>query len=278
MLQKWTCGWVLLFVTTAPAWSDETPVPQVIKKQRVSPKLLREAMALPEYQGKPAQTTPPPSIEHLQRLSDKLKTSGDKEGSELLQRFMQEHQRLASQSARAAENEIALNVRCQVFEVQTEKLPKDSILHNDLPDRQHTEAFCKELNHAVLAKHASRLFEPVTISTRVNEVAHFHQGDEFTFPSADGSSPSRLRQTGTIIDVFVTPIENDKNRIELSIDLSDPKFAHDSTNFDPSVHQISHRKLEVTMEAMIGELAVQSIPSEIPGQKIFFVTRITQKK
>ena len=278
MLQKWICSWVLLFVATAPAWSDETPAPQGVKKQRVSPKLLREAMALPEYQGKPAPATPAPSIEHLQRLSDKLKTNGDKEGSELLQRFMQEHQRLASQSARAAENETVLNVRCQVVEVQIEKLPKDSILHNGLPDRQHTEAFCKELNQAVLAKHATRLFEPVTLSTRVNEIGHFHQGEEFSFPSSDGSPPSKFRKTGTIIEVFVTPIENDKNRIDLSIELIDPKLAHVGNDSDPSVNQNYHRKLEATIEAMIGESAIQTIPSELPGHKIFFVTRITPKK
>ncbi len=278
MLQKWICGWVVLFVATAPVWSDENPAPQGVKKQRVSPKLLREAMALPEYQGKPAPTPPPPSLEHLQRLSEKLKTNGDSEGSELLQRFMQEHQRLASQTARQSEKGTALNLRCQVVEVYTDKLPGDSILHHGLPDQQHTEAFVKELNRAVLEKYASPLFEPVTLSTRVNEVGHFHQGDEFTFPSADGSPPHKFRQTGTIIEVFITPIENDKNRIELSIELIDPKFAHVWNDSDPSVNQRNHRKFEATIEAMIGESTIQMIPSELPGRKIFFVTRITPKK
>ena len=278
MLQKWICGWGLLFVLTSTAWSQETTAPQGVKKQRVSPKLLREAMALPEYKGQPAPTAPPPSIEHLKRLSEKLKTSGDNEGSELLQRFMQEHQRLASQSARIAENETALNVRCQVIEVQTEKLPKDSILHNGLPDRQQTDAFCKELNQAVLAKHAIRLFEPVTLSTRVNEIGHFHQGDEFSFPSSDGSPASKFRRTGTIIEVFVTPIEHDKNRLELVIELIDPVLAHAWNDSDSSLKTAGHRKMEATIEAVIGETAVQTIPSEKSGLKIFCVTRITPKK
>ena len=278
MLQKWICGGSLLFAITATALSQETPVPQAATKQRVSPKLLREAMALPEYQGKPAPASPPPSIEHLQRLSEKLKIGGDKEGSELLQRFMQEHQRLASQSIRSSEKESVVNVRCQVIEVQTEKLSTDSILLHGLPDRQHTELFCKELNQAVLAKHATRLFEPVTLSTRVNEVGHFHQGEEFSFPSPDGSLPHKFKQTGTILDVLVTPIEHDKHRIDLSIELIDSKRSDVVNEFDPANDQRTHRTLEATMEAVIGEPAVQTIPSETPGKKIFFVTRITPKK
>ncbi len=281
MLQKWICGWGLLFVVTTTAWSDETPAPQGVKKQRVSPKLLREAMNLPEYKGQAAPASPPPSIEHLQRLSEKLKTNGDKEGSELLQKFMQEHQRLASQSAPNAEKETALNVRCQVVEVQTEKLPKNSVLLDGLPDRQNTGAFERELNQAVLAKHATRLFEPFTLSTRVNEIGHFHQGDEFSFPSSDGSPPSKFRRTGTIIEVFVTPIALDKNRLELVIELIDPALAYAWNDSDPSLNTANtagHRKLEATIETVIGETAIQTIPSEKPGYKIFCVTRITPKK
>ncbi len=278
MLQKWICSCGVLLVVTATALSDETPAARGVKKQRVSPKLLREAMALPEYRGQPAPTSPPPSLEHLQRLSEKLKTNGDTEGSELLQRFMQEHQRLANQSARLAENQTALNVRCQVIEVQTEKLPADSILHNGLPDRQHTDAFCKELNQAVLAKHATYLFEPVTLLTRVNEIGHFHQGDEFSFPSSDGSPASKFRRTGTIIEVFVTPIEHDKNRLELVIELIDPVSVHASNDSDSSLNTSGHRKMEATIEAVIGESTVQTIPSERPGRKIFCITRITPKK
>ncbi|MEI8021921.1 MAG: hypothetical protein WCH39_27165 [Schlesneria sp.] len=278
MLQKWICSWSVLLVVTATALSDETPAAQGVKKQRVSPKLLREAMALPEYKGQPAPTSPPPSLEHLQRLSEKLKTNGDTDGSELLQRFMQEHQRLANQSSRLTENEPALNVRCQVIEVQTEKLPKDSILHNGLPDRQHTDAFCKELNQAVLAKHATRLFEPVTLSTRVNEVGHFHQGDEFLFPSSDGSFASKFRRTGTMIEVFVTPIEQNKTRLELVIELIDPMLASASNDSGSSLNTAGHRKMEATFDAVIGESAIQAIPSEKQGHKIFCVTRIMPKK
>ena len=281
MLQKWICGYGLLFIVTAPVWSEENPAPQAVKRQRVSPKLLREAMNLPEYKGQPAPVSPPPSLEHLQRLSEKLKTNGDAEGSELLQRFMREHQRLASQSARNAENDIALNVRCQVIDVEIEKLPENSILLDGLPDRQHTAAFEKELNRAVTAKHATRLFEPVTISTRVNEIGHFHQGDEFSFPSSDGSPPSKFRRTGTIIEVFITPIELDKNRLELAIELINPALAYAWNDSDPSLNTANtagHRKLEATIDTVIGESAIQTIPSEKPGHKIFCVTRITPKK
>ena len=278
MLQKWICSWGVLLVVTSAALSDEPPAAQGVKKQRVSPKLLREAMALPEYKGQPAPISPPPSIEHVQRLSEKLKTNGDTEGSELLQRFIQEHQRLANQSARLAEKESALNLRCQVVEVHTDKIPKDSILHHGLPDRQHTEAFIKELNQAVLTKHATQLFEPVTLSTRYNEIGRFHQGEEFAFPTSDGSPSRSFRQTGTIIEVFITPIEHGKNRLELVLELIDPKFAGTANGSDPSLNSTNDRKMEATVEAVIGDSNVQTIATEVPERKLFLVTRITPKK
>jgi hypothetical protein len=278
MLQKWICVGGLLFVFMPTVWSDEAPAPQGVKKQRVSPKLLREAMNLPEYKGQPATTTPPPNLEHLQRLSEKLKTNGDTEGCELLQRFMHEHQRMANQSARISEKEAAFTVRCQVVDVHFDKLSKDSILHNGLPDSQHIDAFCKELDRAVTAKHATRLFEPVTLSTRTNEIGHFHQGEEISIPSSDGSSPHKYWKTGTIIELFVTPIEHDKNRLEMTIELIDPKSTAIGNDFEPLADPLHHRKMEATIETLIGETSVHVIPSDLPGHKIFFVTRIMPKK
>ena len=86
MQRNWRYLWTLSFVLANPLLADEPPVKPGIKQQRVSPKLLREALNLPEYK---AQTpSPSPTIEPLQRLSDKLKTNGDQENHELLERFI----------------------------------------------------------------------------------------------------------------------------------------------------------------------------------------------
>ena len=153
MSQKWnrigTLALVLILAT--PAWSDDPKNDGVIK-QRVSPKLLREAMLLPEYQGPPAAAAP--SLDSLKRLSEKLKACGDNENAELLQRFVQAHQQLVNQAESTAKsNRELLDVHCEVVEVNLEQLPKDSILLNQSLAAK-THEISQELAHLVKAKRA----------------------------------------------------------------------------------------------------------------------------
>jgi hypothetical protein len=90
-----SCIAVLLLTTVA--FSDEPVSKSNPQKQRVSPKLLKEALALPEFTAR-TQEVAPVTMEDLKRLANKLKVSGDVDGSELLQRFIAEHERISTRA------------------------------------------------------------------------------------------------------------------------------------------------------------------------------------
>ena len=283
MLQKWTCLWVFTILVTNPAWSEEPSVKPGIKKQRVSPKLLREAMALPEYKAQASPATIAPPVDHLQKLSDKLKTAGDQENSELLQHFIQEHQRLARLSASTTEAGQLLRVRCQAIDIDLAQFPQDSILQtakfdaSGVLDGHEVETFHKELNQAVHVGKGVRMFEPVTLTVRPLESAHFHQGNEVLLPSSDGSPSKTYRETGTLIDVLVTPLAENSNRVDLSVEvIHDAESSH--TGVATTVTPPTHQKAQATFEARIDETSIVRSNLGDKGHQVFLITRVTHKK
>ena len=284
MLDKWMCLAFMTLAVTNSAWSEEPPVTPGIKKQRVSPKLLREAMALPEYKAQVAPAPNPPSVEHLQRLSEKLKSNGDKEGCDLLQRFLQEHQKLASQSAQNLETNASFRVRCQMVSVDFRDIPKDSILvtgvFNEMGilDKQSVEAFSKELDHALRTKQATRVFDPVTLTARVNETCHFHQGSEVLLPSSDGSPARASRELGTVLDLLITPLADNFHRVELMVNLIGDFDADHAKTHDVDYSHLTQRKLQTAIEVKTGETSIVASSWGDQGQKVFLITKVMPKK
>jgi hypothetical protein len=283
MRQKWNCLWVFALALANPAWSDEPPAIPGVQQQRVSPKLLREAMNLPEYKAHVSSTTPPPSIKHLQRLSEKLKTNGDRVNHELLQQFIQEHQQLRRQAISVPEPGALINVRCKLIDIDLKNCPPDSILRHGKFNSEgvlnvaSADAFGNELDRAVIARHAKHLFDPVLLTTHIHENCHFHQGIEVSRPSLDGSPSNGAWEIGTILDMLVSPIAIDLNRIDLSIELSHRVEPNESN----SRETIARRNMRMTVEAKTGETSVvaTSWGDQTPdGHRVFLITRVMPRK
>lgn len=283
MFHKWAFFSTFMVILTSPVWSDDPPVTPGIKQQRVSPKVLREALNLPEYKARIPESSPAPSLEPLQRLSEKLKTSGDHENHELLQQFIQEHQRLKRHSALDINAGSLVNIRCKLVEVDLSGIPQDSILRRGTfgPDgvleTPSADAFGKELDHDLVAHKATNLFEPVLLTAPFHEKCHFHQGKEIPRPSSDGSPSKAMWEIGTILDVAVSPITVDVNRIDMSIELSQHRESVEATSHET----VTRRNLHATFEAKTGQTSIvaTSWGDQAPnGHRVFLVTRVTPGK
>jgi len=309
MLLKWICCWLFVLTVTNQASSDDpafpsppvsnSAIPKKVKQQRVSPKLLREAMALPEYRAQAIPAPSPLSTVPLQRLSEKLKANGDLENSELLEQLLREHQRLSHQSAHHPMAENLFNLRCEVIEVDLKQIPHDSVLRaNDLTnsdsgistsgistgvDPQSAVKIHHALQQTLKSRQGTRLFEPVTLTAIAAETIHFHQGTRLALPSSDGSPSQRFQEIGTVIDAKVTPTENDFYRVEFAIEISHDHIGSPSSVIEPQVSRPNplkptYQKQHTSVLAKSGEVAIVVLPWGNTEQKVFLVTTVTPRK
>ena len=319
MLSKWICCWLFVLTVTNQASSDDPAVPRPpvshsaiptkAKQQRVSPKLLREAMALPEYRAQAIPAPSPLSTVPLQQLLEKLKANGDLENSALLEQLLREHQRLSHQSAHRPMAENLFNLRCEAIEVDLKQIPHDSVLRgNNLTNSDsgistsgistsgistsgistgvdpHSAA---KIHHALeqtlKSRQGTRLFEPVTLTAIAAETVHFHQGTRLALPSSDGSSSQGFQEFGTIIDAKVTPTENDFYRVEFAIEIRNDHLGSPSSVIEPQVSQPNplkptYQQQHTSVLAKSGDVAIVVLPWGNTEQKVFLVTTVTPRK
>lgn len=309
MLSKWICCWLFVLTVTNQASSDDPAVPRPpvshsaiptkAKQQRVSPKLLREAMALPEYRAQAIPAPSPLSTVPLQQLLEKLKANGDLENSALLEQLLLEHQRLSHQSAHRPMAENLFNLWCEAIEVDLKQIPHDSVLRgNNLTNSDsristsgistgvdpHSAA---KIHHALeqtlKSRQGTRLFEPVTLTAIAAETVHFHQGTRLALPSSDGSSSQGFQEFGTIIDAKVTPTENDFYRVEFAIEIRHDHLGSPSSVIEPQVSQPNplkptYQKQHTSVLAKSGDVAIVVLPWGNTEQKVFLVTTVTPRK
>lgn len=273
MNYKWICLVLLTLIVPAPVRSDEPGAIPGIKKQRVSPKLLREAMATPEYKAR-VNLPPPPSIDQIQKLADKLEMSGDKEDSALLRAFILEHQRLANQSPAKSDSTPSFTVRCQLVALNDADIAANSILRTATFDdagqlsEQLVETFNQELERSIHENKGTRLLGPVTITAHAHKPMHFHQGGSHALPTSDGSVPRKVHETGTILDIKVAPQDNATNQVELSIQIvSDESHAN-----QPHVD----RKKHSTVVLKNGGISIIAVPGSDQESKVFLVTKVAR--
>ena len=334
MLLKWICCWLFVLTVTNQASSDDpavssppvssppvssppvssppvssSAIPKRVKQQRVSPKLLREAMALPEYRAQAILTPSPLSTVPLQQLSEKLKANGDLENLALLEQLLREHQRLSHQSAHRSMAENLFNLRCEVIEVDLKQIPHDSVLRaNNLTnsdsgistsgistsgisigiDPESAAKIHLALEQTLKSRQGTRLFEPVTLTAIAAETVHFHQGTRLALPSSDGSSPQGFQEIGTIIDAKVNPTENDFYRVEFAIEIShdhvggpssvSPSSVSPSSVSPPNPLTPTYQKQQTSVLAKSGEVAIVVLPWGNTEQKVFLVTTVTPRK
>jgi hypothetical protein len=283
MLRKWICTGILAFVVPTAAWSEEPPASSGIKKQRVSPKLLREAAALPEYKARVAPPSAPfSSLDSVQKLSVKLKDRGDIEDFELLQRFIQEHQRL-SKGGHTAEIGDLFNVRCQLLTIPVDEIAPGSVLltnafdSNRVLSREFVEPLGKELDHLVQSKKAKSVFEPVTLSAHGHQNCHFHQGGEIHLPSSDGSPSKISRETGTILDLLLDPMNEFQTKVALKLEVKHPGNARKSAEGDVDALLENHKAFSTSFEVKNGESVIISCPCADQRHRAFLIIKVTPR-
>ncbi len=265
-------GFCALVLVVSTAWAEEPSRKQPVK-QRVDPKLLREAIALPEYQGK-APDSSTLLLEDLQRLSDQLKKNGDGEAADLLQRFIVEHQRLLTQLPRhsASINE-RLVLHVKPIEVKLDDLSSDSLLRSDctlLPNRTPAETFKQmeaELDRLVATKKARLKTEPV-MKVRSDDAIHHHSVAEVPVMVGSGPVNVELREFGTTIEV--TPTVLTKERVQV-------QTTRDAT-FHGTESTLAPQKLVSQFELNVGESVIQSSSDPLrKGHKLFVIYKLVPR-
>lgn len=265
------------------ARSDEPTVGKNPVKQRVSPKVLKEAMALPEYKVRTA--TPKVSSDDLKKLADKLKANGANEDAELLHRFVLEHERLTNELSRAAEShQQAFDIHCDVIEVNSADLPGHST-----PAHCSNPAVIREfeatLRRLVTEKKAKALVEPALIATRTRPSSRDRVTEDPMPPESPADAPHIIKiGENASLELSAVPISKDQVRIQLTSEVSGNDREDAVTILGSSAPAIfktapgifKHR-LQSTIEANIGETVIQASPATSKGMRQFVLIKVTNK-
>ncbi len=277
MRHKGLCWLVFAAMASNAAWSDEPVRRQTPLKQRVDPKLLREALALPEYRPQ-APETPPVSLDDLQGLTDRLRKNGDSDGADLLERFIQEHQRLVKHSVRlTAIDEDVFEVQCKIVDVNLEDLPHHSTLRMSNPSEKWEE-FQTEISHLVATRKAKVISEPI-LTTRANVSARLSSGGEFPVPKPGHAEKVSIefREYGTMIEVLPTVINRDKIRLESNIELSEKDPVNTVTVLGTTVPSIAKQTIQGTVDVSLGQPSISSCLHTINGRRLFVIMSVSRR-
>jgi hypothetical protein len=172
-------------IGVAIACADEPVRPRGPLKQRVSPKLLREAMAVPEYRARMTAQNPV-SLGDLQALADRMKQNGDADNANLLERFIHEHEQLVRQSAARSNSSIGkLVLNCHIFESRLDDIPRDSALSNGVTSPL---AIHQELDKLVASGKAKLILDPRLIESKSNVPVRCFSDGEFPVALHNGKS------------------------------------------------------------------------------------------
>lgn len=274
---------LVTWMVTTSVWADEPvrarPTGRQPLKQRVDPKVLREALALPEYQGK-VQEPPAVSLDDLQSLAEKLQKNGDSDSANLLQRFIHEH-RPAKQSVRlVASGEVAIQIQCQFIDVNLDELPANSILRTVLPVHPgEKSAECqKELHQLVAAKKAKLVSEPVLI-TKPNVAARISEGGEIPIPTpgGEGTVTIEFREYGTAIEILPILTTGKQIRLQTLIEISEKDLKNAIESSGTTIPGFKTRKSQHTVDVNVGEASVCSCGDSSTGTKTFVIMTVTHQ-
>ena len=282
MLRRGISLWVFALAMTSAAWSDEPVPPQSsVKQQRVSPNVLREFLALPEYQGKTSAVRPaPPTLGDLQKLADRLKKSGDNEGADLLQRFVLAHQQLAKQSSLQSTSDHApIDIQFKIVEVELNKLAPDSPLRDQNP-KISTEEIRAELMRLVAAKKARMVTEPV-MTMKLNQAARLSDGGEFPIPipGENGVTTVEFREFGTIISVKATLIAKERLQLAFTCEHSTIDATNSIVIEKVNVPGLSKQKIQGTIETSLEQWVMMPVSiSGNEGRQLFTLARVSHSR
>lgn len=262
----------------SPLWSDEPASSQKAIKQRVSPKLLREVMAIQDRQA--ASPDPnPPTVAELQQLSDKLKKSGDAEGAILLERFGSEYGgliKLASRRPAASRGKLVLHVKA--YELQANDLTPSSINHG-LTTGDAEDLFA-ELDQLVAANKVKVFTEPGTFETNAGQPANCFSDGEFLLP-AQNQQPTivKLHDFDATFEFVPSAIEKHRFRLQTKCEFGGKQTSARSSvgaGFTPTNPQ--SQRIQNVNELGPGEAAVQFYTSQQTGQRFVALIEVTPRR
>ena len=253
------------------------PIPkQGNLKQRVNPKLLREAMAIQEYQAK-ATATSASSVDDLQRLHEKLKKNGDDADAAMVEKFIHEHQRLVTQSIRHLPCVSGkLIVHARVIEVRPGDLPPELVTHGKtVSDLSRIDVELERLEEHHKAKICKK---PMLIENDATIPIRCFEDGEFALPvHNDHSTRFELPTLGASFEVHATLINNQKVRLK-----STCETIEDDPDNIVVVDGVRHpgkarHKTETVYDLNFGEAAIESIPLEIQKRGFVVIMEVTPR-
>ena len=259
---------------SATVHGDEPIRPRGALKQRVSQKLLREAMATPEYKARMAVQTPAP-LSDLEKLAAKLKQNGDLDGANLLQRFIREHEHLTNQSATRSGSTVGkLVVNCHIFESKLDDIPSESVIKNGI-----TSPFLvhQELDKLVSAGKAKLVLDPRLVESKSNVPVRCFADGEFPVALHNGKSAKiEVRDCHSIIEITPTAIENQRIKMQLKLISGNDAPAAIQT-LVPTTSESSKCEPFCLMDMNFGEALVHSLPHPKQGYGLFVVVEATPR-
>lgn len=282
MLHKEICSAFAVLVISGICSADEPVRGQNPIKQRVSPKVLREAMNLPEYQLKATESLPAPTLDDMQQLSDKLKKNGDEESASLVQRFLNHHRRLTQKLTEHLQEIVAvpgekLIVQMKTVEVSLPDLTKATDLRNS-QQVPWTAEFEAELCQLILSGKAE-ILSSVSFASTVNEPEQFHSGGEFLIPTSNNRNNQKfeVRKYGTDVEFLPTLIDKERVQIRMIYENAQKDPAHATTVLGTTVPGITKRRLQSTFEMKLGDSIAHVISASPQARSVLLITKVTKK-
>lgn len=272
-MRRITCyATLMVFVGSSFLAAQETVQP---RKQRVSPKLLREAMALPEYRAQSADSKPAFQLEDVSKLAEKLKKNGDTEGASLLQQFITAHQQLMKQAGiQSTPANDTVGIELQIVESRESEIPESSVLRErsmmmDISNRKQTE-----LKRLLTAGKATMLVAPSTFAVTPNQAIRLTATNRETSTQIEdrNSTALALPSEGIAIEVLASISKTLNFNIQLTCEIQRaPKVLSSTTKPENS------QKIAAQVNLNDGDTLVMQIPSEKPEHLNFVVLTPSRK-
>lgn len=260
------------------AFSDEPASKSGVQKQRVSPKLLKEALALPELADR-TQPVPPVSLDDLKRLAARLKSSGNVDDAELLQRFVREHEQFTTRvHAYPGAQDETFNVQCHVLDIKVGDLPPHCIT-DECGCVTHNKDLQAELDRLVKENKAKCVIESLQIPVKAHETARARSDRESpaSIASSDGSVHSP-HEPGTIVEISVIPMTKELLKLQITTETTAKSPETVTTLAGANVSGITKRKTQSTIEVHPGDSVVQTSPTTVNGHRQLVLVKVHSKK
>lgn len=278
MIRNRLSAFIVSMLVVNVALGDEPLGARSPRVQRVPPSLLKQALGLPEFSERTskAHTT---SMDDLKRLAEKLKSQGDVDDAALLQRFIQDHEKLTSQASLSSEGQPpeTFTFQCDVFEVNLDELPADSIVKQH-QFTSHTNELESELHRLVSTKQAMKIIDRVLTNLKANETVRARSGSELPvpLPSSDGSVPQQFRELGAIVEASASPVGQNRVRIHVTCETRTRDLDNAITIDGATTPGITKRKAQSVFDADFGETIVQSSPATLKGHRQIVLVKVTR--